>query len=94
MLLRIAANGVTPIPAPTRTAISYLNTSSDALPNGPSIYTRGSTFLSDGSTLGFEVFESILTTADAPPPSLLPPSSNLQPTALAKAFVKFPTQRI
>lgn len=35
--LRIEAKGVTPIPAPTSTAISYLNTSSEAEPKGPSI---------------------------------------------------------
>lgn len=36
MDFRIEANGVTPIPAPTSTDTSNLNTSSDAEPNGPS----------------------------------------------------------
>ena len=44
MDFRILAKGVTPIPAPTRTAVSNLKTSSEADPNGPSIYTRGRSF--------------------------------------------------
>ena len=94
MLFRMEANGVTPIPAPTRTATSYLKTSSDALPNGPSMKTRGNTFLIEGSTSSIGELLSMLTTADFPAFCLLPRSSKLHPTALASALVKFPTQRI
>lgn len=68
ILFKIEANGVTPIPAPTRTAISYLNTSSDALPNGPSINTRGRILLRDGSKSRVEAFWSRPTTAEIPRP--------------------------
>lgn len=37
MCLRIEAKGVTPMPAPTRSETGNLRTSSDAVPNGPSI---------------------------------------------------------
>ena len=95
MLFRIEAKGVTPIPAPTRTAISYLNTSSDALPNGPSMNTRGRILLSDGSRSRAEAFWSRPTTAEIPRPgrSLLS-VPKLQPTAAARAVVKSPTHRM
>lgn len=41
MVFRMLANGVTPIPAPTKTLASNLKTSSDAEPKGPSIWDRG-----------------------------------------------------
>src|SRR5436853_7507835 len=85
MLFRIEANGVTPIPAPTRTAVSNLKTSSDAEPKGPSTYILGRTFLIVGSISPL-VLRSTLTT-DAIVWGLA--LSHWQPKADAMACVKF-----
>ena len=41
MFFRIAAQGVTPMPVPMRTAISLSNTSSAGAPYGPSMRMAG-----------------------------------------------------
>ena len=72
MLLRTDAKGVTPVPAPTSKTVSNLKILSSALPNGPSMKTRGKSFRSaEGASLASV---SILrpTTADE---SLLAPGS-------------------
>ena len=45
------AKGVTPIPAPTSSTVSYFKKSSEAEPNGPSTMTRGSTRFRGGFVL-------------------------------------------
>ena len=80
-LFKIEAKGVTPLPAPTSTAISYLNTSSEALPNGPSMNNGGRMRLSVGSMSGPLLSEFTPTTADPAFPFLSGLRSKLQPTA-------------
>ena len=82
------AKGVTPIPAPTRSTVSYFKKSSEAEPNGPSTMIRGNTRFRGGFVLV---------------PTTLPPGSfslfslflsKSQPSALAKSRVKSPTTRM
>lgn len=96
MLFRMDANGVTPMPAPTNSATSYLNTSSDALPNGPSMKSRGRMRWILGSTLARAV-DCVFMPSTAGGLSctlsfLL--VSKLQPRTFARDLVKCPTQRM
>jgi hypothetical protein len=77
------------MPAPTRTAISYLNTSSEALPKGPSRWIGGRIRRIGEDWLGFEVSVFRLMIWDLARLS----ASKVQPTALERALVKSPAQR-
>ena len=44
MFFKMEAKGVTPIPQPTKIAISFLKTSSAGAPKGPSIRSNGKSF--------------------------------------------------
>jgi hypothetical protein len=87
------AKGVTPIPAPTRSTVSYFKKSSDAEPKGPSTMMRGRMRFTDGLTsvpttlppaASFSLFSPF-------PPLFL---SKSQPSDLANSRVKSPTTRM
>lgn len=76
------ANGVTPMPAPTSTLTSKLNTSSEAEPKGPSTITRGKIFnvgvMTAEETVAFSDREEVIS----------------HPSAAANESVKSPTHPV
>lgn len=81
------AKGVTPIPPPTSSTVSYFKKSSLALPNGPSTIILGRTRLTGGGTTWG-------TETSAPFSPLRGFLSRSHPSALASAPVKSPTTRM
>ena len=88
MLLRIEANGMIPVPAPMRTAISYSKISSHAPPYGPSMNTRGRGLRIAGSTSRVAAFWSMPMTSDMVMSFATSRCSNLHPTEAAIELVK------
>lgn len=109
MVLRIDANGVTPIPAPTRSTVSYYKSNHLGNLNGHEIkgsltfkksslaLPKGPSTMTRGKTRLIRAGLALVFTTTSP--SFLSPrfsslASKSQPRALANAVVKSPTTRM